>query len=433
MRRLLLLVAVLALGPAIVQAQGHRYTPGSDTATWLGVSGQLRLRAESWSGYGAGQPDTADLDDAFGLSRLLVRGEAHLRGHLAVVAELKSSLVASRSLPGGNRTADEDVFDVQQLYAEAATALGHGRLTARGGRFELALGRERLVSPLDWTNTRRTFQGASLRWARNGFDAQAFWTRPVPVRRQKPNIADSTKQFYGAQVGLGRPRWRAEVYWLRNESRSAGVNGTAGAERRHTLGARLQQRPAPGRPDAELEAAWQTGSLGAARVDAWMAGAQVGWTMTGTGAVRVYGGFDTGSGDDAPGGDVQTFNQLYPLSHAWLGYADVHARQNVVGVNLGVSLRPLRDLPVQLDLWDFSRASAGDALYAADGSVSRAAGTGLSVHVGSEVDLTVRRAFARGRFNLQAGASRYFAGAFLEQSAPSRDISWLYGQATVAF
>jgi hypothetical protein len=432
----ILLVTGLTLMATTAHAQGHRYTPGSDTSTWMGVSGQLRLRAESWAGYGAGSPATADLDDGFGLSRLMVRAEAHLQGRFAFVAELKSSLVASRSLPGGSRPSDEDVFDLQQLYAEAATSLGHGRLTARAGRFELALGRERLASPLDWSNSRRTFQGASLRFARSGADAQFFWTRPVQVRREKPNIPDSTKQFYGVHLGRSWPKLRAELFWLRSESRSAAFNGTSGYERRHTIGYRLNRRPVAGRFDADVEMAWQSGSVGASRVTAWMIGSQAGWTFAGAGAARVYAGFDYGSGDDTTGGTVQTFNQLFPLSHAYLGYEDVHGRQNVVALNIGGTAKLLRDLPVQLDVWEFRRASTGDALYGADASVTRAAGSGLPARVGTEVDLTVRRAFARGRIALQAGASRYFAGAFLEQSGPAgtvRDITWVYAQATATF
>src|SRR6185436_17662187 len=35
-------------------------------------------------------------------------------------------------------------------------------LTARVGRQELLYGNQRLISPLDWANTRRTFDGARL-------------------------------------------------------------------------------------------------------------------------------------------------------------------------------------------------------------------------------------------------------------------------------
>ncbi len=435
MRRIIVaLFAGLVLAPASAGAQGARWVSSRDSATSLTFSGQLRLRAESWRGFGAGTPAAADLDDAFALSRLMLRGEARLRGHFAAVAELKSSLAASRSLPGGSRPADEDVVDVQQLYAEVIATPARGRAAFRGGRFDLALGRERLVSPLDWTNSRRAFQGFGARVGRGPFEAQAFWVRPISVRQRRPNVSDTLRELYGVQLSRALPRLRVEAYWLRTAAGAAAFNGTAGPERRHTLGARLSAPPLAGRADADVEAAWQTGSVGAAPVRAWMVASQAGWSFRGASAPRVYAGLDVASGDRAAGGSVQTFNQLFPLSHAYLGYADFHGRQNVVDVSVGGTVQPVRGLVVQLDVHDFARATTTDAVYAVDGAASRPAGIGLPSRVGSEIDLTLRRGgLARGHVGLQAGASRYFAGPFLRQSGPARDITWVYAQLTASF
>src|SRR6185369_9073729 len=97
------------------------------------------------------------------------------------------------------------------------------------------LGRERLVSPLDWSNTRRVFQGLQARAAARGAEVTAFWVRPVTIRRRLPNVADTMKQLYGAQLAWRRPGKVAEAYWLRFQSGSASFNGTAGIERRHTI------------------------------------------------------------------------------------------------------------------------------------------------------------------------------------------------------
>ena len=425
-------LCLAALRPGTAAAQSSRLVLGSDTASWMGVSGQARVRGESWTNFGAGAPSSADHDDAFALTRLLLRGELHVKGAATVVAELKSSLAGDRTLPGGRRPSDEDEIDIQQLYAEGAAALGAARFTARAGRFDLALGRERLVSPLDWTNSRRAFQGASARLRASAYDLQAFWVRPIVVRQEQMNRADTVRQLYGAQVARGWPGVSAELYWLRNETRTASINGTAGSERRHTLGYRLSRRAAPQRVDFDVEMAWQTGSLGGQDVNAFMVGSQAGYSFKGA-PLRIYGGFDLGTGDHSSGGSVQTFNQLFPLSHAYLGYIDVHGRQNVASLSTGAVLRPARDWSVQLDGLAFQRASSADGLYAADGSVARQPGSGLSKRVGEEIDLTVRRSFERGRLILQGGASRYFAGPFLRQTGPADNITWAYGQVTATF
>ena len=427
------LLGSLALAPTTARSQATRLTLGHDSTTWVGVSGQLRLRAEGWNGFGAGAPVGAEHDDVFGLGRLLTRGEFHLRSTLAVVAELKSSLGAGRTLPGGLRPSDEDVFDVEQLYGELGAGAARSRVAVRAGRFELLLGRERLVSPLDWANSRRTFQGASARATFGRTDALVFWVRPVIMRQRRADGPDSSRALYGAQLSRTWPGLKAELYWLRTESNLGTFNGTAGPERRHTVGYRINRVPAARRIDADVEMAAQFGTVGGSSVAAWMLGSQVGWTFAGRPAARVYAGFDAASGDRASGGAVQTFSQLFPLGHAFLGYADVHGRQNVVDLSIGTSIKPARDLSLQLDAHDFWRASRADALYAVDGSVSRPAGTGLPSRVGAEVDLTARRALLGGRVALQAGASHYFAGPFLKQSGPGQDINWVYSQVTASF
>ncbi len=432
MRRILCAALAITLAPALAGAQGLKVRATNDSSTWIAGSGQWRLRGESWTGFGANGTPGATVNDDFGLSRLMVRGEARLHGRLGLVAELKSSLVSNRTLAGGQRTMDQDVFDVQQLYGEYSASRRFFNATLRAGRFDLALGKERLVSPLDWTNSRRTFQGIGAGLSRGPTELRLFAVQPVQVRRMQPNVPDSMRQLYGAQLSRTTPRGRIELYWLRNENRIASFNGTAGFERRHTLGWHFNHPASARRVDADVEAAYQAGSVAASPVHAWMFASQFGWTLGGQQAPRLYVGLDAASGDKATGGTVQTFNQLFPLSHAYLGYIDVHGRQNIVDLSAGASMHLLRGV-AQLDLHDFTRASTADGLYGADGSLARPAGTGLPAHVGSEIDLTLKRSLLAGRLAAQAGASHYFPGAFLRASGPTRDITWVYAQSTVSF
>ena len=49
---------------------------------------------------------------------------------------------------------------------------------------------------------------------------------------------------------------------------------------------------------------------------------------------------DIASGDDDPtDGDLETFNQLFPLGHAYFGYIDVIGRQNIIDVSPTVSTK----------------------------------------------------------------------------------------------
>ena len=74
---------------------------------------------------------------------------------------------------------------------------------------------------------------------------------------------------------------------------------------------------------------------------------------------RAYLEFDYASGDKKPGGNVGTFNQLFPNGHSYLGYIDYIGRQNIISSSAGISVTPLRDLTLS-----FSNISSGEPPFA---------------------------------------------------------------------
>ena len=70
-------------------------------------------------------------------------------------------------------------------------------LYARIGRQELLFGSQRLVGPSDWSNTMRTFQGASLYYYGDPYSFQTFLTRPVIVSPYQLDTADDNQIFAG--------------------------------------------------------------------------------------------------------------------------------------------------------------------------------------------------------------------------------------------
>jgi len=151
----------------------------------------------------------------------------------------------------------------------------------------------------------------------------------------------------------------------------------------------------------------------------------VGYTFADAPATpRLHVGFDYASGDDSnDDGDVETFNQLFPLGHAFFGYVDAVGRQNMIDLGAGVSLKPADRLTVALVDHNFWRAD--DALYNAAGGVVRAGALGSSSEVGNELDLTVKYALDRHAMVL-LGYSHLFAGDFIEESGPDDDIDFAY-------
>ncbi|MFI5217447.1 MAG: alginate export family protein [Candidatus Limnocylindria bacterium] len=407
-----------------------KYIPLDDSgAYWLSFGAQLRERVELWENFGFGAPPGQGHDDAFLLSRLYFHSDLHLTPWVRVFAQGKSAFVTDRDLPGGNRKSDVDQLDLQNGFLDLnSPELWGAKLTLRGGRQEMAFGAQRLVSPLDWANTRRTFDGGSAILSYGTWQAHGFWMRPVQVNRYSFNDWGPHDSFYGIYSSglLGETGIRTDLYWLGLGRDDASFNGTSGHEKRQTFGARVFG-PVSGTPlDFEVEGAYQLGEVGPGDVSAFMVASQLGWWFeTISTSPRLFVGFDWASGDENPGGDVQTFNQLFPLSHQYYGFIDAIARQNAVDGQLGFVLRPLPALTTTLTGHLFWRADHEDALYSAAGAVSRAGSSGSSPWLGAEIDLLVRYQLdVHAAFSV--GYSRFFTGNYLRESGRGRDIDFAY-------
>lgn len=416
-----------------------KYIPlNEDGSIWVSFGGQIRERVEIWSNFNFGAPATADHDDTFLLSRLRLHGDLHVGEHIRVFVEGKSSLETDRSLVGGRRTLDTDEIDLQNGFVDLRLRLVEGDgFTLRAGRQEMAFGRQRLVSPLDWSNTRRTFDGVSGIFKLQDWTVTGFWTLFVPVQKYKFNTSDLSTQFFGIYA-TGKPPFTdwfdLDLYWLGlqsdvgafNGTPFAQYNGTVGREERHTLGGRLWGSVAHTGFDYELEGAFQVGRVGSGSVDAFMITGLLGHTFKQFPTVpRLQIGLDYASGDHKAGGDVQTFSQLFPLGHAYFGYIDTVGRQNIIDLYPGFSFQAFRKLVASLEGHLFWRADTHDALYNASGNVVRAGSAGSSSEIGSEIDLLFRYQFDRHLLGL-LGYSHFFAGEFIKQSGPSKDIDFTY-------
>jgi len=406
---------------------------------WLSLGGQVRERLEIWSGYEFGAP--RDDDETFLLSRFRVHADLRVGSHLRGFLELQSALSTDTGAFDGARGRDTDTFDVLNGFVELGVPLGGGgsggepasgrALTLRVGRQELRFGRQRLVSPLDWANARRTFDGASLELAAGGFEVTAFATRPVRVRPYQWDDPVHGSAFYGVHATGALPGatlgWaRLDLYAYGLHRSDVSLEGTTGDERRATLGARISGPLPETRFDVDLEAAWQGGRAGGHDISAWMVASQLGWWLSQHRlSPRFFLGFDAASGDGRPGGGVQLFDHLFPLGHAYFGAADVVGRQNVLSPSVGVSFRPFVAVTAELAFHEFWREDADSGLYDAAGRLLRAGGLSSSRHVGAEIDALVKWQLDP-HTQLLLGYSHVFPGGFIDRSGPSDPIDFTY-------
>lgn len=392
---------------------------------WLSLGGRFSTRTEWWDGFGFGATTPGNSDSLL-LSHVHLHADARFGEHVRAFVETRTSQVTDRDLPGGARTIDLDTLDLYNAFVDVSTTYSGGSLRLRTGRQSLVYGKQRLISPLPWVNAWRTFEGAKASWSSSRWNVDAFLTALVVVDSFEPNERDDDRQLYGVyatrapqQGGVG-----LDLYLLGVTQPDVSINGTSGDERRHTAGLRTWS-PLGERGDFEFEGAYQFGEVGDEDVAAWFATLVLGFRPADSAlSPRFYLGLDAASGDDSPGGSVQTFNQLYPLAHAYLGFADTLARQNSLAANVGCSVSLSSATTASLTAHVFRLMDEDDGLYGVTGALARPGPFGSS-DVGQELDLLVNHTVTPF-FNVYAGYSRFFSGAVVEAGPVSDDIDFLY-------
>jgi hypothetical protein len=330
---------------------------------------------------------------------------------------------------------DSTRFDFLNLFVDAKLGDVAGQpVYARVGRQELLFGSQRLISPLDWANTRRTFQGARFFRTSEKFDFDLFWAQPVVPNPTALDSIDNNQNFAGAWATY-KPKKGTflDLYYLMLDNTNTVVqqNIVRAPATTHTIGSRFA-----GDRDSrflwDFEGAVQVGRRGSGDIFAGMATAGVGYHPENVflnPTLWLY--YDYASGDKNPNaGNFTTFNQLFPFGHYYFGWADVVARQNVHDVSASLHLYPAKWLTLWLQYHNFWLDSSKDALYSAGGVALRRDPTGRAGNfVGNEVDVILNFHLSK-RTDFLVAYSYLFAGEFLRNTQPpgtgSADVSSLY-------
>jgi len=400
-----------------------------DQDVWLSLGGQARERYEYFHQYLFGTEGGKEHSDGYLLSRYRLSADLHITQYFRVFAEGKSSLSTDRELLGGRSNAFVDTIDLQNGFADVMIPFGHqASVTLRGGRQELLFGAQRLVGPSDFTNVRRTFDGGEAIVRFRDWTITPFWADFVPVEKYDFNEATSAHKLFGV-YGTGPLQFlpvNIDLYWLGVSNKGASFNGTAGREGRHTFGGRTWGKIGKTGLDFEVEGAGQFGTIGGHDIAAWMLTTILGYSPPITNlSPRIYFEFDYASGDNRPGGDVGTYNQLYPTGHSFLGYIDYIGRQNIVSPSTGLTMSPIRNLLLSLQQYFFWRESDHDALYNKSGGVLRPGNTTTERYVGAETDFYATYNFNR-HILAYGGYSHFVTGDFIEETGPDKDSDFFY-------
>jgi len=407
-----------------------KYIPLNQSGdTYLSFGGQARYRYDYFNntGFGSGVQD----ENGFHLFRLLAHVDAHFGQNFRVFVQMNSGLLADRS--GGPRPGDADDIDFQQAFADLRVPFkDDASLTFRAGRQELIYGAQRLISPNDWGNVRRTFDGAKASLSLPNDTLDVFWTRPVEISKPHLNSNVENTAFAGIYNVAALPRLipsgdtKVDLYALGlNQSRTAEMAHGAGI---YTFGSRFHTTPAPW--DVDIEADWQTGRANGRYLNAYAFAAEGGYTFPCTTVTpRAALGFDLASGS-ADG--TNRFHQLFPPQYLYLGHMYVLGRENIIDVHPEFSIGFPHDVTLYAAEHIFWRQNTGDAAYNLNGGVVRAPNGSTAAYIGNEFDISVTWQIQRNLF-WYAGYAHFFAGTFINETGPHQDMDFAYTAITFTF
>jgi hypothetical protein len=294
-------------------------------------------------------------------------------------------------------------------------------LTVRVGRQELLYGAERLISPLDWANTRRTFEGVKLMYAADDWKIDGFYTHYVPVLPYEIDHADYDQPFYGVWgTYAGWENKTLDLYYIGydNNHQDAPIVSDFSL---NTMGSRLYGTHCNWL--YEFQGAYQFGRQSGLGLDqdAGFATGGIGrkypkhpWTPT----VWFY--YDYASGN-TPGGDFNRYNQLFPLAHKYLGFIDAVQRSNIESPNVLVTMSPTKKLDFLMWYYYFMSASASDIVPAIGGTEIQSTSR---THLGDELDLLAKYKIGP-RTNILFGYSHFWRG---NKILAPKDADFFYTQ-----
>ena len=403
-----------------------KYIPLNERGDWsLSFGGEARERFEYYHNY-RWDPDSPD-QDGYLLQRYLLHADLHMGEGVRVFAQLQTSLEDWRA--GGPRPTDENRTDVHQLFGDVRLWKGEGKdsVTLRLGREEMAYGSQRLVSVRESPNIRRAFDAVRVLTHLGDWQIDGFVSRPVEDNRGSfDDWGEEGVAFWGAYATHPLPilpGGKVDLYYLGIRRPDATfVQGTAD-EQRHSMGARLFGGQEGW--DYNFEGVVQAGKFGDSGLLAWTIASDTGFTFA-TAPMKPRLGLraDVISGDgDAGDGHLGTFNPLFPKG-AYFGEIALIGPANLIDVHPTLDLHVTEAVTATLD-WDvFWRYSTADGLYDNGGNVLRQPSGSPAHFVGHQPSVGLEWEVGR-HTSINASYAHFFAGDFIKQSGPGKDVDFV--------
>ena len=355
------------------------------------------------------------------LFRTRVYGDLWLGDNFRVFVEGIDARSSNENLPP--QAVDRNAADLLNAFIDIRTIdVADNSVWVRIGRQELLYGSQRLISTLDWVNTRRTFQGGKVFWKNDKWSVDAFVVQPIVPNFSRFDSVDNNQVFSGLWTTYRPNKQQAIDMYVLNLDRAGpavtGQNGVVGPSNVTTLGSRYV-----GQQDQwlwDVEGMFQAGTYSNQNLVAGAVTTGGGYwfkNLPGTPTAWIY--YDYASGDNNPNLTTSrsTFDQLFPFGHYYFGFIDVVGRRNIQDLNTEITFYPTKWLTVNGQFHCFALDTPKDALYNAGGAPIRQDRTGRAgTNVGQEFDLLTNIHLDK-HSDILISYSHLFAGDFIQQTA----------------
>jgi hypothetical protein len=401
-----------------------KYIPLGCEECYVSLGGEIR---EAWEQVGNNNWGQQPYMNQFLLDRYILNSDWHLGKNFRVFVLFKSGLESYRA--GGPRPIDLKRLDFENAFFEVGNTLKKNWAVLRVGRQELNYGSGRLVSVRQGPNVRQSFDGVKIRSKAGAWYVDAWAVRPdLDEFGFFDNAPDHMTAFWGVYASHPwRRRVSYDLYYLGLDRKNATFERGTATELRHTVGARLWRPIATKEPgvDFDYEGVLQFGNFGSNGIGAWTLASDTGYTLTNVPLrPRFSMNADISSGDNPGTPTLGTFNPLFPVGNYFgvladtgpgpVNFIDVHPRIQTQ-LPHGVSITP--DVVVQ---W---RENVNDGVYNVPGYLLVPANGSRARFVGYRPGIEVHWQIDHHAY-LQADYGIFYAGRFLKEASPGRNLNY---------
>lgn len=416
---LFLLILVFSLNSFLFSSENFSY------------SGEVRWRFEFLDNLDF--KDEVQDQDGIHLFRTRLNFGYNFSKNLSLKIQFQDARVGSLSY--GSRAPYEDTFDLREFYFKYGE-IKENKFSLSIGRMEVALGDERLVGPVYWSNVSQSFDGFNFDFAVKEWNVKLFSLRRVLIEDGKFNKWDEEDNFFGTWTSKKVTNYHNLNLFLfyRDTSKLISFGPSVGSAemKEYTAGFQFEGKDVMNF-DYLLFGAYQFGDFGEKEISAKAFVFTLSYKFETFLNPKIGIEFDWGSGDKNPQDNKrETFDNLYPTGHKFYGYMDRASLQNLKNYAFHLFLDLSKDSKLEISYHNLNLDTSADSMYLASRRPFIQGTKGQSTKIGDEIDFALTHKLNKN-FNFLLGYSYLKAGKFLEENGRPDDAEYFYFQSTIKF